>query len=192
MKRSTQQIVGCLLALFVGLSFAQGVPIKRPLAKVLPLKILSSRMVPMLAPIDCKPDATLGADCVVPIEIKSEMVGGVEVCVANLSSQLTIRGASTTSNPKVIVWRLQLPPYDGASFAFQETYGILIVKNGKGQLIDPTIGAAGSTKPNPAFFHVTNQMQELAESIYLPIILQTRGDVVTLCAAIDPKIVNDN
>ena len=75
---------------------------------------------------------------------------------------------------------------------FKKRTEFLSSKNGKGQLIDPTIGAAGSTKPNPAFFHVTNQMQELAESIYLPIILQTRGDVVTLCAAIDPKIVNDN
>ena len=192
MKRSTQQIVGCFLALFVGFSFAQGPPVKRPPAKVLPLKILGSRVVPMLGPIQCKPDVTLGADCVVPITMTHEMVGGVEVCVANLSSQLTIHGASPTSKEKVIVWGLNPTTLDGASFAFQETYGILIVKNGNGQLIDPTIGAGGSTKPNPAYFRVTNQLKLLAESIYLPIILQTRGDVVTLCAAIDPKIVNDN
>ena len=191
MKRSPQQIVGCLLALFVGISFAQSAPIKGPPAQVLPLIILGTRVVPMLAPIECKPDVTLGADCVVPITMTQEVVGGVEVCVANLSSELTMHGASSTSKTKVIVWSLNPPSLGGASFAFQEKFGILVVDNGENQLTDPTIGTGDTKNPSPTYFHVTNQLQKLATSIYLPIILQTRGKVVTLCAAIDPKIVND-
>ena len=102
-----------------------------------------------------------------------------------MSIKVKIRSGSPPT--KTIAWNLTPPNLAGVQFSFQDKNGILVIEDPNTQLQPGNIGASN------AQFVVKNKRKKTNDAIYLPIIVQTETatGVVTLCAASDPKIVNE-
>jgi hypothetical protein len=115
-------------------------------------------------------------------------------CVVRLPTEVKYKGSGPGSRPGKFVWTLMPNVIGSASFEFQEKSGILIVNenNGHGQFHDGAIGD-GSSTVNRYQFHLPNRRQVMGSKVsYYPIVLMTQtGKEPLMCAAIDPRIMND-
>jgi hypothetical protein len=114
-------------------------------------------------------------------------VDGTSVCLARVSSEVKVKIRSGNPPLKKIAWNLTPPASTGVEYSFQPKHGILVVDGPNGQLNPGSIGAS------KAQFVIKNKRNSKGEWVYLPIILQTETatGIQTLCAASDPKIVNE-
>jgi hypothetical protein len=134
-----------------------------------------------------------GVSC--PVEVKmSKIVDSTGTyCVAEVPAEIKFGGTDRNNPPKLIVWTLV--PKDATfdlTVEFQEDFGVLMLKNDKGQIDKGGWGdGSGGTQKNQ--YHMKNKHKETSTSLYLPIILQigAPGEAPKMCAAADPKIVNN-
>jgi hypothetical protein len=181
MNVSTRILVACLYALLAQGVLAQGTQApKAPAKKASPWARHALLMGP---PVSCAAGASR---CDVPVTMSQGSVSGVSVCLARVADEIKVPGGDS-GRPMDIVWSLDRPTLPGVELFFQAKHGILVVDNLNGQL--RVVGHGSS----PTQFIVKNLRNRKGDSIYLPVILQrdTATGVVSLCAASDPKVVND-
>lgn len=110
--------------------------------------------------------------------------------MAALPSEIFVHGTGPAAAERLMVWTLKPAAGSTATYEFQPKNGILVVDNPQSQLKGEGIGD-GSGGTDKAKYHWTNKRKKKVEMVYLPIILQRVGNVVSLCGAADPKVVND-
>ncbi len=95
---------------------------------------------------------------------------------------------------KVVVWELSLASLDGRPLSFHATNGLVFHNQtkpdhvGNGKHGDGTPGNKDADKYNVT----VKRNQPLDKSSYLPVVLWGTPGKEELCAAVDPKIVNEN
>ena len=126
------------------------------------------------------------SQCDVPVTMTQGTVDGVTVCLARVAAEIKVKKRSGSPPLKTIAWNLTPPNMAGFEFSFQDKNGILVIEDPNTQLFPGNVGASH------AQFVVKNKRKRANEAIYLPIIVQTETatGLVSLCAASDPKIVN--
>lgn len=133
---------------------------------------------------DC---SNAGSTCTVDVKMSKLTRGTDTYCLAEAPAEIVFSRTQPGNPTKTIVWRLV--PKD-ASFnltvEFQEHFGILVLKNDKGQI-------DSGRRTQKTEYEVKNKHKETGTSVYLPIILQIGGpgEEPKMCAAADPKIVNN-
>lgn len=167
---------------------AQSDPVKKALQRELPVIILPPGLVPFSAPFPCPTGSSTG--CQIDIMIQEGPINGVQACLANLPSEVRVTGVGSTATDRLMVWTLKPPAGSTATYEFQTKHGILVVDDPKSQLKNGGIGD-GQGGTDKAQFHWTNRRKQPNNATYLPIILQRIGNVVSLCGAADPKVVNE-
>jgi hypothetical protein len=182
MKRSTRGLVVCLFAAMTQGALAQST--KAAAAPTKPPSRTFTASVFMGPAVDCAADSST---CNVAITMSQGVVNGVNLCLARLPGEIRVAGTGTNATVKAIAWTLEPAAMTGVTFSFQAKHGILVLADVNGQLQPGAIGTS------PAQFVVKNKRKKRGDSTYLPIILQTdtATGLVTLCAAADPKIVNN-
>jgi len=146
-----------------------------------------AKLLPQLG-IFMGPPEPCPVDCLIDVTVTRKPVQGVDSCVVQLTGEINIGKGKRT-----IAWRLVPTTIGDATYEFQEDYGILVIANKKKQAVQTSKGKDDAT-PAPGHFHLNhpNKSKGKGEIAYLPIVLQTTPDgTVTMCAAVDPKIVND-
>jgi hypothetical protein len=187
MTFSARHLILCFFA-FVSISaLAQTEAKKREFRRELPLIVLPPSLVPFSAPVDCD---VASPKCPVEIVILEGPINGVQACIANLPSEIKVHGTGAAAPERLMVWTLKPPTGSTATYEFQPKFGILVVDNPQSQLKGEGIGD-GSGGTDKMQYHWTNKRKKKVEIVYLPIILQRVGGVVSLCGAADPKVVND-
>ena len=109
-----------------------------------------------------------------------------EYCIAAMPESLLFRGTATGNQPKTIRWTLSTGNLGGRIVEFHNDNGILKVDDGKSQFVpDPH-------RTSPTVFEATNKHKQKGSATYLPVIIfRTTNGEPELCAAGDPKIVNN-
>lgn len=129
-------------------------------------------------PLDCP------GDCPVTITMATATVSGHTYCVAQLPESLKFSGTAPGNPPKTITWTLNTSTLGGNSLSFHDPNGILVLTNPSGQI-------AGAKWKSATSFEAKNVHKVKITATYVPIILWDVGGAQELCAAGDPKIVNE-
>lgn len=126
------------------------------------------------------------SSCTVLITLKATTVDGKDYCIATVPDSLEFGGTSSGNQPKTITWTLSTGNLLGRTVEFHDDYGILKVDDGKKQIVpDPH-------RTSPTVFEGTNKHKLKGTSTYVPVIIfRTVDGIPELCAAGDPKIVNN-
>ena len=184
MKSSTRMVVACLAVLLAPAVLAQSAKAPKATGKGGAVRWVANAML-MGPPFPC---ADNDSQCDVPVNMTVGTVGGVSVCLATVPEKIMVTVRSGFPPAKTIAWNLTPPNSGSMEFSFQPKNGILVLDNPHGQVNSGSIGTSN------AQFIVKDKRNRQADAIYLPIILQTdtATGIVTLCAASDPKIVNED
>jgi hypothetical protein len=99
-------------------------------------------------------------------------------------------------NPKRVVWHLATTSLDTRGLEFHPDSGIVITIDNERQITSKGGHGDGSPGgPNPpskTVYHVKSARdKQNAEVGYLPVVIWGTGTAAELCAAVDPKIVNN-
>ena len=120
---------------------------------------------------------------------------GKTICSAAVPSEITLTGMQDPDKkPRMIIWTIDSSKIADSNYkyGFELNYGILLLSDSNSQMKNS--GGAGDEGANPSstqFFHFSNRYLKKQTAAYLPIVLQTAPDgSVTMCAAVDPIIVN--
>lgn len=174
--QQTARVFGAVLAAAV---FAQGCAAQpqqqRVPAKIQPITILSSD-----TEIPCRGSGT----CPIPVT----MSGTADGCIATIDGSLHVyQGAKPT-----VIWTLDKERDQFGTYEFHEQYGILVVSDPDEQVKNNAGGPGQGGQPNKKDFFRVNKNNKRSTVLYLPIVLRRDGaGNATLCAAVDPKIIND-
>jgi len=128
--------------------------------------------------------------------IKIQLSVSGNVCAAtvlNSPASYASTASSTIDNKRLIVWQLQMPSAaSGATFAFIAGNGVVITKQSTAQVYDLKPGD-GMANNGLEYYHAYNMQNQVSEASYFPLVQMTdsKGNQ-SLCAALDPKIVNMN
>lgn len=173
----------------------------KPLDKALYMKIFEYRLLGAGQEVPCDEGDD---DCGVTIDISQVTTPSGELyCLAQMPETIKVKGTTNGGQErnKKIVWSLKLDSQIDRtkfSFKFEDQFGILVIDNPRPkQIHDYRIGAGSGPHANdPMYFHVKNRRNKKPNvAIYFPVILQTeiKGgvEVVSLCGAADPRIIND-
>lgn len=129
-------------------------------------------------------------ECNVKVQMSKLTDGTGTYCLAELPAKIEFSQTESGNSPKDIVWKLvpKDPSFD-LTVEFQEQVGILLIKNDKSQIVHGGWGN-GSERIE---YHMKNEHKKKGTSTYLPIIMQigALGTEPKMCAAADPKIVNN-
>lgn len=182
MNNSIRMLVACLALLLAPAVLAQGAKATKAQGKT-PIR-WAAHAILMGPPVECADD---DSQCDVPVTMKQGTVDGLTVCLARVAAEIKVKKRGGFPPTKKIAWNLTPPNMSGFEFSFQDKNGILVIEDPETQLQPGNIGASN------AQFVVKNKRKKTNNAIYLPIIVQTETatGVVTLCAAADPKIVNE-
>jgi hypothetical protein len=125
--------------------------------------------------------------CYVQVTITPYVSGGVEYCLAQVGN---VEFADRPKN-KLVVFELKAASGSGR-YVFHDPDGILLFTNAGGKV---TKGGRGNgDRSSEASFFLKNTHGSRGEALFLPVILQvdrTTGDPLSVCAAADPKIINN-
>jgi hypothetical protein len=125
-----------------------------------------------------------GRKLTLPVTLIQDKIGGLVVTLATgIPSKIMIHG----SGVRLVIWELDHGTIGNATYDFEPENGILVVKEKGAQL--PRNERRRDTSTRFRCLHLNNAPD--SEAIYFPIIRQTIGSEVSLCAAADPRIVND-
>ena len=126
------------------------------------------------------------SSCAVLITLTTTKVDGKDYCIATVPDSLEFANTASGNAPKTITWSLSTGNLAGRIVEFHADYGILKVDDGKTQFVpDPH-------RTGPTVFEGTNKHKLKGTATYVPVILfRTVEGIPELCAAGDPKIVNN-
>lgn len=126
------------------------------------------------------------SSCSVLITLTTTNVDGKDYCIATLPDSLVFDNTASGNAPKTITWTLSTGSLAGRIVEFHADYGILKVDDGKAQFVpDPH-------RTSPTVFEGTNKHKLKGTATYVPVIIfRTAEGIPELCAAGDPKIVNN-
>lgn len=167
------------------------------------LQILSQKLKAQLAATAGQPcDTETESECIIKMSFidlePDKRDSKMKYCVAEVP-EVKVDRLSMPRGERSINWKLSDSVVGGKPVEFHSTLGILIMYDSS----PPQIKASGRGPgrgdgvggPAKTYFHVTTLRNKAkAESGYLPLILWgTPGSAdLQLCAAVDPKIVNEN
>jgi hypothetical protein len=122
-----------------------------------------------------------------------------DVCTAKIDGYFTV---PPKTKPRM-VWKLDLSAVasDGATYEFHPVYGVLLTsdpnhqldrgKSGRGD-DEPSAGPGIHPPADVTRFHWKSHKNDARSTVvYVPIVLRTLGDEITVCTPKDPRIVND-
>lgn len=120
---------------------------------------------------------------------------GKTICSAAVPSAINLTGIQDLDKkPRLIVWNLDSSKITDTSYkySFELNYGILLLSDANDQMKNRGgVGDQGANPNSTQFFYFKNRYLKKQTAAYLPIVLQTAPDGnVTMCAAVDPIIVN--
>lgn len=193
-RRTASIMLGCLLAVWASGAPAQERPSSRAAATESAADISPTQLKDLFATYreiyrtlfftGTKQDCS--TTCSVQITLKTTNVDGKDFCIATMPEELTFASTGPGNSPKVITWTLSTSTLLGRTVEFHNDHGILKVDDGKQQIVpDPH-------RTSPMVFEGTNKHKLKGSFTYVPVVLfRTAQGVPELCAAGDPKIVND-
>lgn len=127
-----------------------------------------------------------GSSCSVLITLKTTNVDDKDYCIATVPDSLDFTNTGPGNQPKTITWTLSTGNLLGRTVEFHDDFGILKVDDGKKQFV------ADPHRTSPTVFEATNKHKLKGTSTYVPVIIfRTVEGIPELCAAGDPKIVNN-
>ena len=118
--------------------------------------------------------------------LKTTNVDDKDYCIATVPDSLDFTNTGPGNQPKTIIWTLSTGNLLGRTVEFHDDFGILKVDDGKKQFV------ADPHRTSPTVFEATNKHKLKGTSTYVPVIIfRTVEGIPELCAAGDPKIVNN-
>jgi hypothetical protein len=182
--------VGMLAMLATAVS-AQGAARKEITARRAAEGLTSLRAFATGKAVECVGTKT---ECNIDVEIiEVEDAQKVRYCVARIPESVTYRGAGPGADAGKFVWTLKPNVIGSATFEFQDKFGVLIIdeSKGNGQFHDGQIGDGSGIAKNYQYHLKNKRKVKKSEVSYYPIVIKKDGDVPSLCAAIDPRIINN-
>ena len=140
---------------------------------------------------ECEPDKV--ASC--KIQIQFGVINGKKYCVAEAPNvkgpKLPKQG--NADNIKFIVWHLDKNDEDNRLLSFHASAGIVITTDDKEKFVVDNSGGHGDANGNggKSVYHLKVKRNIEARPGYLPIVMWGEGEEAELCAAPDPKIINE-
>lgn len=116
----------------------------------------------------------------------------LEVCVA-IAPEVKIYFARNQTK-QTVVWKLRVDNLGGSPPSFREKDGLIFQKQSHNQHVGKHKrgdGTTGNDDPDKYNAEVNRRIKDDA-SDYLPVVLWGAPGAEILCAAVDPKIVNEN
>jgi hypothetical protein len=130
-------------------------------------------------------DCTNMDPCTVTITMFRITYSGKDYCAAQLLQELDYHSTASGNTDKTIIFKLDNSGLGGAAAEFHDGNGILPIANLKNQL-NPDNRRTSKTE-----YHAKNKHKQTDTMTYVPIVYWTVNGLPELCAAADPKIVNN-
>lgn len=136
--------------------------------------------------------ATCNAEVSLTCDIQVMLTEDGRYCVV-AAPKVHVKRNTGPGQQKKVVWKLSTSTLDGKPLLFHDDSGIVIAHQSESKFVEKGgrgDGNVGNSDPDKYFLRVNRNKPALAEASYLPVVMWGDGGKEELCAAIDPRIIN--